>query len=135
VRIAAYVAFAVLVFAALGFSKTEDCGCASSPPNRLEGLRACAGETPNELPQATTEGMEWQCEYWYECVEYGMRECDPCYSLCMAGCVVGCWGLSGWKAMLCNLACSATCEACPDCEVCVRWERQQSCAEFRGRNT
>ena len=126
-RLGGCVVFVVLLFAVLGFSKTENCSCMGSAANRLEELRECAGEATNESLQVTTEGMDWQCEYWYECVEYAMRECDPCYSLCIAGCIVGCSRVSGWAAIACDLACAAVCEACPDCEVCVRWERHQSC--------
>jgi hypothetical protein len=106
---------------------TDDCGCSSSPGSRVDELRKCDEETDDGILRAQTEGVEWLCEYWYECVRYDMRECDPCYSLCMAGCRVGCTGLPFWLAILCEASCEGACERCPDCEVCVRWERKKSC--------
>ncbi len=126
-RIVGTVLVALLVLGVLGLSRTDDCSCVVSAGNRLEALRECAGGAEDDPLLAQTEGMEWQCEYWYECTRYGMRECDPCFSICMAGCIAGGAGSSGWSGVGAAYLCAAICERCPDCEVCIRWVRRRSC--------
>jgi hypothetical protein len=126
-RVTMLVLVLLAVFALLAFSNTDDCGCAPSAPNEDERVGNFDANVEADILHTQTEGMEWQCVYWYECAEYGMVPCDPCYSVCIAGCVLGCTGLPFWETILCNAACMAFCEGCPECEVCVRWERRKSC--------
>ena len=127
------VVVGLVIFLASGavLGESKDYGCPNQAAvSRVESLRTkCEGPTPAELPEpeVQTEGMEWQCIYWWECVHYETRNCDPCYSLCITGCVPVCAIGGFWWGVACAVGCPMICEACPDCEYCDDWEQQHSC--------
>ncbi|MBU1048861.1 hypothetical protein KKG90_02440 [Candidatus Bipolaricaulota bacterium] len=125
------VIIGLLVFSVMGLPNTADCGCgtpAAASEASDSNENQCPDKQDDELLQFdTTEAMEWQCIYWYECVEYETRDCDPCYSLCMIGCIPACAAGGFWWGVGCAIGCPWICEACPDCEYCTDWEQQHSC--------
>jgi len=115
----------LLVVAVVGVAKTEDCGCGAD--ENLSKAKGCTDEQ-EEILRTEQEGMDWQCIYWWECVHYDTAPCDPCYSLCMLGCIPVCAAGGFWWGFGCGVGCPVIClMGCGECEYCDEWERQHSC--------
>jgi len=120
----------VLVLPLAGLASQADCGCNATSASDSNGCSKSVEDADDELLQAETESMEWQCIYWWECVEYDTDPCEPCTSLCMLGCIPVCAGagvVNFYLGMACSLGCPAICSYCGDCEYCVEAEQRHSC--------
>lgn len=115
---------ALLLFTIVGFAEATDCGCAAP----ADAAKECIDAKADELLQMETQGMEWQCIYWWECVHYDTAPCDPCYSACMLGCIPVCAAGGFWWGVGCGVGCPLICLiGCGECEYCDEWEQQHSC--------